>query len=188
MHLFSHILTFSASDDIQMHKAFLKCLAGLSCKILEKHQGMSELKCFLKWFQWTLTNSCNHLNTNVTSWPLASEAEAAPLIRFRSKLFCLYIWRHIGVEALFLHLKRCQLRWFGSLIKMSPGCFPLEILYIGQVQLVGDSAIDTEHTWGIIYCISSGLVASWKVRNCASWDTSADRRLDYIAEPAVLYL
>jgi len=36
------------------------------------------------------------------------------------------IWRELRVEPLLLRIERSQLRWFGHLIRMPPGCLPLE--------------------------------------------------------------
>jgi len=37
------------------------------------------------------------------------------------------IQRELEVELLLLHIERRQLRWFGHLIRMPPGCLPLEV-------------------------------------------------------------
>ena len=34
------------------------------------------------------------------------------------------IWRELGVEALLIRVKNCQLRWFGHLIRMPPKHLP----------------------------------------------------------------
>jgi len=41
---------------------------------------------------------------------------------------CSDIRRELGVEPLLLHVESSQLRWFGHLIRMTPGRLPLEVL------------------------------------------------------------
>jgi len=50
------------------------------------------------------------------------------------------IRRELGVEPLLLRVERSQLRWFGHLIRMSPG----------HVRLGGDPGADPEPAGGII--------------------------------------
>ncbi len=40
------------------------------------------------------------------------------------------IWRELRVEPLLLHVERSQLRWFRHLIRMPPGCLPVEVFRV----------------------------------------------------------
>ena len=48
-------------------------------------------------------------------------------LSLRDGVRSLAIWRELGVESFPLHIKRSQLRWFGHLGRMPPGCLPLEV-------------------------------------------------------------
>lgn len=58
--------------------------------------------------------------------------------------------KDLGVEPLLLRIERSQLRWFGNLIKMPPGCLSPEVF--GHIQLREDPGVNPENA-GVIKCL-----------------------------------
>lgn len=58
------------------------------------------------------------------------------------------IQERLGVELLFLHVKRSHFWWFGNLVRMPPGYLPER--YFRHVHLGGDVGVDPGHAKGII--------------------------------------
>ena len=53
----------------------------------------------------------------------------------------LHIWREVRVEPLHLHVERGQLRWFGHLVRMPPGCLGLR--FTKHTRLGGDPGVNS---------------------------------------------
>lgn len=76
--------------------------------------------------------------------------QRVPGLNLRDRVSRLDVQGELGVKLLFLHIKRGQLRWFGSSC-MSPGLDASLWRYSGHVQMVGDPEADVENARGITY-------------------------------------